>query len=302
MHSELIAKIKQLKSDSGALILAHNYQSVEIQDLADFRGDSLQLAVLAEKAQASLIVFCGVKFMAETAAIINPAATILLPAADAGCPMADMINADQLKLFKSQYPGSPVVCYVNSSVAVKAESDICCTSSNAVKVIQSLPDDKPILFVPDKNLGSWAAKQAKREVVTWEGYCPVHQWGFTAKDVLTIKAKHPDYKLLAHPECDIDIVNLADEVMSTGGMMKWIETGDKAIIATEKGLIDYLNHIYPDKHIIPLSPRAICKNMKKTTLEHVYQALLNKQQVITVDMEIAEKARHSISRMLELSK
>ncbi|MDD2228844.1 MAG: quinolinate synthase NadA [Candidatus Cloacimonetes bacterium] len=301
MFTELIDKIKVLKQEQNALILAHNYQAVEIQDLADYRGDSLQLSILAAELKAPTIVFCGVKFMAETAAILNPTSDILLPAVDAGCPMADMINVTQLRKFKIQYPGSPVVCYVNSSVEVKAESDICCTSSNAVKVLQSLPDDLPILFVPDKNLGAWAAKQAGRQVITWNGYCPVHQWGFYEQNVFDIRAKYPDYTLLAHPECDPDIVQHADLVLSTGGMMNWIVSGDKAIIATENGLTKYLQHLYPEKQIVSLSPRANCKNMKRTTLEHVYLALLNHQYLVKVDPAIAEGALKSISRMLELS-
>jgi quinolinate synthase len=301
MYTELIKKIKLLKEEKAAIILAHNYQAVEIQDLADYRGDSLQLSIIATEAKAPVIVFCGVRFMAETAAIMNPTSEILLPAADAGCPMADMINATQLREFKSSYPGSPVVCYVNSSVQVKAESDICCTSSNAVKVMQSLPADKPILFVPDKNLCTWAGKQAGRQVITWNGYCPVHQWGFSEQNVLALRAKYPDYKLLAHPECDTDILKHADLVLSTGGMMQWIATGDKAIIATENAFTKYLKHIYPNKQIIPLSPQANCKNMKKTTLEHVYQALLLHQFLVKVEPDIAEKARLSITRMLELA-
>lgn len=238
--------------------------------------------------------------MAETAAILNPNSEILLPALDAGCPMADMINAAQLRDFKSRHPGSPVVCYVNSSVQVKAESDICCTSSNAVKVLQSLPEDKPILFVPDKNLGAWAGAQSSREVITWHGYCPVHQWGFTEQQVLNMKEKYPDYTLLAHPECDEDILRHADLVMSTGGMAKWMETGDKAIIATEATFTKYLKHLYPEKQMHALSTQAACKNMKKTTMEHVYQALLQHQHLIKVEPAIAEKAKQSITRMLEI--
>jgi len=301
MYTELIAKIKTLKQEKDALILAHNYQAVEIQDLADYRGDSLQLSILAAELKAATIVFCGVKFMAETAAILNPTSDILLPAVDAGCPMADMIDANQLKKFKKKYPGSPVVCYVNSSVEVKAESDICCTSSNAVKVLQSLPEDLPILFVPDKNLGSWAAKQAGRKVITWDGYCPVHQWGFYEQHVFDIREKYPDYTLLAHPECDPDIIQHADLVLSTGGMMNWMLTGDNVIIATENGFTKYLQHLYPEKNIVSLSAQANCKNMKRTTLEHVYEALLKHQYLIKVDPAIAEGAKKSISRMLELS-
>jgi len=299
-HKELIKKILQLKEERKALIIAHNYQAVEIQNLADFRGDSLQLSIMARDAKAPVIVFCGVHFMAETAAMLNPESTILLPVKEAGCPMADMITAEQLREFKAEHPGSPVVCYVNSTAEVKAESDICCTSANAVKVLSSLPADKPILFVPDMNLGSWAAQQAKREVITWRGYCPVHQWGFSEADVRNMRALHPQHKLLVHPECDASVIAHADAVMSTGGMMEWIKDHDKAILATEKGLADYLQHLYPEKSILPLANRAVCKNMKKTTLEHLYQALLNMQQVITVPPDVAEKAKKSITRMLEL--
>lgn len=301
-NNELIQEIKHLKKEKNALILAHNYQIVEIQDLADYRGDSLQLSILAKEVKAPLIVFCGVKFMAETAAILNPESTILLPAIDAGCPMADMINLSQLKAFKKNYPGSPVVCYVNSSVEVKAESDVCCTSSNAVKILKSFSDEKPILFVPDRNLGSWAGKQSGKKVITWDGYCLVHQYGFSEEDVLTLKNEYPDYKLLVHPECPPQIIKYADLVISTGGMVDWVKNNDKAIIATEIGLTEYLQHIYPEKSLIPLSPKAICKNMKKTTLENVYNALKYNQYVISVEPNTAQKARKAIDRMLELSR
>ncbi|OQC04863.1 MAG: Quinolinate synthase A [Candidatus Cloacimonetes bacterium ADurb.Bin089] len=298
----LIKEIKRLKKEKKALILAHNYQIVDIQDLADFRGDSLQLSILAKEVKAPVIVFCGVKFMAETAAILNPESTILLPVIDAGCPMADMITLKQLKALKQNYPGSPVVCYVNSSVEVKAESDVCCTSSNAVKILQSFSTEKPILFVPDRNLGSWAAKQSGKNVITWDGYCVVHQYGFSAEDVLAVKSKYPDYKLLVHPECDPQIIKAADMVVSTGGMVDWVKNNDKAIIATEIGLTEYLQHIYPEKSLIPLSPKAICKNMKKTTLVNVYNALKNNQYVISVEPNTAQKAKKAIDRMLELSR
>lgn len=301
-NNELIQEIKHLKKEKNALILAHNYQIVEIQDLADYRGDSLQLSILAKEVKAPLIVFCGVKFMAETAAILNPESTILLPAIDAGCPMADMISLSQLKAFKQNYPGSPVVCYVNSSVEVKAESDVCCTSSNAVKILKSFSDEKPILFVPDRNLGSWAGKQSGKKVITWDGYCLVHQYGFSEEDVLTLKNEYPDYKLLVHPECPLQIIKYADLVISTGGMVDWVKNNDKAIIATEIGLTEYLQHIYPEKSLIPLSPKAICKNMKKTTLENVYNALKYNQYVISVEPNTAQKARKAIDRMLELSR
>jgi len=302
VKDELIQEIKRLKAEKNALILAHNYQNIEIQDLADYRGDSLQLSILAKEVKAPLIVFCGVKFMAETAAILNPESTVLLPVIDAGCPMADMITLNQLKAFKQNYPGSPVVCYVNSSVEVKAASDVCCTSSNAVKILKSFSAEKPILFVPDRNLGSWAAQQSGKKVITWDGYCVVHQYGFSAEDVLTVKSKYPDYKLLVHPECDPQIIKYADLVVSTGGMVDWVKNNDKAINATEIGLTEYLQHIYPEKSLIPLSPKAICKNMKKTTLENVYNALKDNQYVISVEPNTAQKARKAINRMLELSR
>ena len=302
VKDELIQEIKRLKAEKNALILAHNYQNIEIQDLADYRGDSLQLSILAKEVKAPLIVFCGVKFMAETAAILNPESTILLPVIDAGCPLADMITLNQLKAFKQNYPGSPVVCYVNSSVEVKAESDVCCTSSNAVKILKSFSTEKPILFVPDRNLGSWAAQQSGKKVITWDGYCVVHQYGFSEEDVLTLKNEYPDYKLLVHPECPPQIIKYADLVVSTGGMVDWVKNNDKAIIATEIGLTEYLQHIYPEKSLIPLSPKAICKNMKKTTLENVYNALKYNQYVISVEPNTAQKARKAINRMLELSR
>lgn len=301
MMNEIINKIKKLKTEKNALILAHNYQAIEIQALADYRGDSLQLSILSKELNSPLIVFCGVRFMAETAAIINPQSQVLLPVLDAGCPMADMINAEQLREFKQAHPGSPVVCYVNSTVEVKAESDICCTSSNAVKVLQSLDTEKPILFVPDRNLGSWAAAQSGRKVITWNGYCPTHQWGFGVEDMRIVRKQYPGYKLLAHPECDPIIVNEADEVMSTGGMMRYVADHDDVIIATENGMTDYLKHIYPAKKIVSLSPKAICQNMKKTTLRDVLKALEEHRHVITVKEDIAQKARNSIERMLALS-
>jgi quinolinate synthase len=294
-------KIDKLRREKGALILAHNYQIAPIQDLADHRGDSLQLSVLAKEAKSKLIVFCGVRFMAETAAILNPEARVLLPAADAGCPMADMITAEQLIAFKAEHPGAKVVCYVNSSAAVKAESDVCCTSSNAVKIISSFPKNETILFVPDRNLGTWAAKQAKRDVIVWPGYCPVHQWGFTLRNLEHLRASHPGYRLIAHPECDEDIVKEADEVLSTGQMMRYVEANDKLIIATDATFTDYLKHIYPAKELVALNHRARCRNMRKTTLHELLLALEKEQFEVRVPPEVAARAKHSLDRMLELS-
>lgn len=299
MH-DIIQEIHRLKAEKNALILAHNYQAIEIQEMADYRGDSLQLSILSAAVKSPLIVFCGVKFMAETAALLNPASKVILPVIDAGCPMADMISGEQLREFKAQYPGSVVVCYVNSTVDVKAESDICCTSSNALKVVSSIPPDKTILFVPDRNLGSYVAKVSGRKIVTWNGYCPTHQWGFSLKDVQQMRDQYSDHELLVHPECDPVIVDSADQVMSTGGMVKYLETNDRVIIATENGLTDYLKHLHPGKSIISLSPKAICQNMKKTKVEDVLSALQDEEYHITVPSEIAHQAKSAIDRMLAL--
>jgi quinolinate synthase len=286
---DITNEIKRLAKAKNALILAHNYQAVEIQDLADYRGDSLQLSILSAEVKSPLIVFCGVRFMAETAAILNP-----------GCPMADMISGEQLRQFKAAHPGSVVVCYVNSTVEVKAESDICCTSSNALKVVSSLPPDQTILFVPDRNLGSWVAKVSGRKIITWNGYCPTHQWGFSLQDVQKMRGEYPDYELLVHPESDPVIVEQADHVMSTGGMVKYLEEHDRVIIATENGLTDYLKHLHPDKKILSLSPKAICQNMKKTRVEDVLHALQSEEHQIQVDPAVAQKAKLSIDRMLAI--
>lgn len=294
-------RILALKQAKRAVILAHNYQAVDVQDIADFRGDSLQLSIIAQQTKAELIVFCGVRFMAETAAILNPRVKVLLPVADAGCPMADMITAAQLRAFKAEHPGSPVVCYVNSSVEVKAESDVCCTSSNAVKVLRSFSPEESILFVPDRNLGRWAGSQSGRRVILWDGYCPVHQWGFQMAQLKRLRHKFPAYELLAHPECDEDITEAADKVFSTGQMLDYVRTHDRLIIATDAAFTDYLRHIYPGKQLVALSTRARCMNMRKTGLKDVLASLEYEQHVISVAPEIAQRALKSLDRMMELS-
>jgi len=293
-------QIIDLKEAKGAVILAHNYQAVEIQDIADFTGDSLQLSLQAAKTNAPLIVFCGVRFMAETAAILNPKAKVILPVPDAGCPMADMISAEQLRSFKQEHPGAKVVCYVNSSAEVKAESDICCTSANAVKVMQSFPAAQEILFVPDQNLGTWAATQTKRKVTVWQAFCPVHHYGFTKRDVEEMRKKYPDYQLLAHPECDWEVLMQADLVTSTSGMLKYAEEHDKLILATENGLIEFLNARYPQKSFVSLNPQAVCQDMKKTKLQDVLSSLQNERYEVKVEAAIAEKALSCLQKMLAL--
>ncbi len=301
MTDNLKEKILRLKKEKNAIILAHNYQITDVQDVADFTGDSLQLAIEAEKVKADIILFCGVRFMAETAKLLNPYTKVLLSKKDAGCPMADMITAEQLREFKSKYENAVTVCYVNSSVEVKAESDITCTSGNAVKVINSIPADKTVLFVPDQNLGTYAAEQTGRNVIVWKGFCNVHHHNITLMDVKRIREKYPDYKLLVHPECKPEVFEKADLVASTKGMADYVKNHDKVIIGTEIGLYHKLKKEYPAKHLVPLSDKAVCINMKKTNLEDVYKTLSEEKNEITIPSEIAEKAKKSIVRMLQLS-
>jgi len=298
---EIIKEIYKLKKEKNAIILVHNYQILEVQKIADFIGDSLQLAREASKVQADIILFCGVRFMAETAKLLNPDAKVLLSAKEAGCPMADMINRNQLIEFKAKYPNSVVVCYVNSSVEVKAESDICCTSSNAIKIVNSIPADKTVLFVPDQNLGSYAAKKTKRNVVVWKGYCYTHHLKISIEDVKKIRQKYPDYSLLVHPECSPEVVAKADFVASTKGMVDFAKEHNNMIIGTELGLYEQLKDKYPNKNIVSLSAKAICNDMKKTTLKTILATLEKEYNEIIIEKEIAIKAVRSINNMLRLS-
>ncbi len=300
---ELIKKIRELKSRKNAVILAHCYQNVEIDEVADYVGDSLYLSRQAAKTDADVIVFAGVFFMAQTAKILNPTKTVLLPRKEAGCLMADMINHDQLIEFKSKHPGMPTVCYINSTAEVKAECDICCTSSNAVKIVESLHADE-ILFLPDTYLGKWVeTKLGNVKVTTYPGYCPTHL-RIKPDDILSMKEKYPKAKVLAHPECHREVVKLADYVGSTTGIMKFAtESDDKQfIIATEKGVADRLKRDNPNKEFILVKENLVCHNMKWNTLEDIYNALAYNQYEITVDKEIAQKAIGCIDRMLEVSK
>jgi len=299
--SSLKEQILKLKKEKNAVILAHNYQILSVQEIADFVGDSLQLAREAAKIETELIVFCGVKFMAETAKLLNPDAKVLLSVADAGCPMADMITGEQLCKFKEGHPDSLTVCYVNSSVEVKAESDICCTSGNAVKIINSVPLDKTILFVPDQNLGTFAAEQTDRKIIVWNGFCNVHHIFITLEDVEKVRRKFPDYTLLVHPECKPEVFHQADVVASTKGMADYTATHDNLIIGTEIGLFEQLKARYPQKNLVPLSKNAICRNMKKTTLSDVLETLQTERNEIIIAPETAKKAVKSITRMLKLS-
>ena len=301
MNNDLKEKIFRLKKEKNAIILAHNYQVTDVQEVADFTGDSLQLAREASKVEADIILFCGVKFMAETAKLLNPQTKVLLSNPNAGCPMADMINAEQLRQFKSKYDNPIVVCYVNSSVEVKAESDITCTSGNAIKIINSIPKDKTILFVPDQNLGTYAAEKTKRNVVVWKGFCNVHHINITVEDVKRVRAAYPNHTLLVHPECQPDVFRMADIVASTKGMEDFVKEHDNVILGTEIGLYHKLKKMYPEKNLVPLSEKSVCINMKKTSLQDVFDTLKNEKNEIVIDEEIADRAKLSIQRMLELS-
>jgi len=300
LDEQLLEKIKQLKDAHNAVILAHNYQPAEIQDLADFCGDSLGLSIKAAQTDAQVIVFCGVQFMAETAAILSPQKTVLLPDKSAGCPLADMITAEQLNELKQQHTGASVVCYVNSSAEVKAESDYCCTSSNAVEVVNSIPKDRRIIFVPDQHLGQFVAEKAGRNLVLWPGYCHVHVI-ITEHDIKNAKAKYPDAVVMAHPECTEPVKELADEILSTGQMLKFVgkSTAKRFIIATETGMIHPLKKQNPEAEFIPASDRAICPNMKKITLEKIVWSLEDMQYKITVPQEVTIKAKKALDRMVD---
>ncbi|MBW6515810.1 MAG: quinolinate synthase NadA [Candidatus Cloacimonetes bacterium] len=299
--TELICQIENLKKKKNVLILVHNYQPLEIHSVADITGDSLQLAQEAAMTDAKIIVLAGVKFMAETAKLLNPKAKVLLSHPNAGCPMADMITAEQLRDFKAEFPGSEVVCYVNSSIEVKAESDICCTSSNALKVVKSIPPDKKILFVPDQNLGSYVAEQSGREIIVWKGFCSVHHVNITVQDVERVRREYPDYTLMVHPECIPEVVRLADIVASTKGMADFVAKNDKVILGTEIGLTEQLRSRYPAKKIHPLSEKAICKNMKKSSLPLLLEVIDKEANEITIEKQVADRAMQALKRMLEVS-
>lgn len=303
MSDELVKEILELKRKKNAVILAHCYQNVEIDKVADFVGDSLYLSQMAAKINADIIVFAGVYFMAETAKILSPDKKVLLPRTESGCLMADMVNLKQLREFKSKNPGIPTVCYINSTAEVKSECDICCTSSNAVKIVQSL-DAKEVLFAPDTYLGKWVESQLDGvKVTTYPGYCPTHL-RITTEDVLAKRAKYPEALVLAHPECHQDVAKLADYVGSTTGIMNFAAKSDKKqfIIATELGVLERLERDYPEKEFILVSPKAVCPNMKWNHLEDIYNSLKYEQYEINVDEEIAKKAISCIDRMLEVSK
>jgi quinolinate synthase len=298
---KIVEDILKLKKERKAIILAHNYQSPEVQDIADFSGDSLGLSQEAAKTEAEIIIFCGVHFMAETAAILCPDKTVLMPDLNAGCPMANMITLRQLRELKKKHPQALVVTYVNSKAEIKAESDYCCTSSNAIKVVQSIPSDKEIIFIPDKYLGSYVASQTKRELVLWQGYCPTHR-RILPEDILKKEALYPKAEVLVHPECIPEVIAMADRVLSTTGICKYAKesNSEEFIIGTEIGILHKLKKENPGKRFYPASELADCPNMKLNNLEKILWSLQDLVYKVEVPEEIARKAKRSIDRMLEI--
>ncbi len=311
--NEIRDEIKRLKADKNAVIIAHNYQVPEVQDISDFIGDSLALSQKAAETDADIIVFCGVHFMAETASIISPEKKVLIPDLEAGCSLADTINADQLRKWKEEYPGAVVVSYVNTTAEVKAESDYCCTSANAVNVVKSIPEDKEILFLPDMFLAAYVARKTGRKIQIWPGECHVHA-GIRPKDIVEIRDKHPDAEMIIHPECGCttSLMCYADDttngdngikILSTGGMVKRAleSDSDKFIIGTETGLLYRLRKENPGKEFIPVREDAVCEFMKMITLEKVLESLRNEVYEVKVPEDTAIKAKKAIDRMLEIT-
>jgi len=295
-------RITELKKERNAVIIVHNYQRDEVQDIADITGDSLGLSKAAVKIDADVIVFCGVHFMAETAYILNPTKTVLLPVKEAGCPMADMITPETLRQMKNKYPNVPVVCYVNTAAVIKAESDICCTSRNAVEVVASLKE-KQVIFVPDKNLGCYVQSQLPdKEIILWEGFCPTHI-KVLPDQVQAAKKLYPEAEFIAHPECNPDVLALADEVTSTGGMIEYVKNSNKKefIIGTEMGMLYRLKEDNPDKRFYLPTDHLFCADMKLTTLGWVAHSLELMVEKIVVPEEIRKKAYKSVERMLAIS-
>ncbi len=297
---DLTIQIKKLLVEKDAVLLAHNYQISEVQVLADHLGDSLELSRLAADVKNSVIVFAGVKFMAETAKILSPEKKVLLPRLDAGCPMADMITVEELRYLKEQHPGAKVVTYVNSGADIKAESDACCTSSNAAKVVANIDSDK-IIFVPDRNLGSYVQSQVPdKKIILFEGYCYVHN-RIRKEEIIDMKRLHPEAKIIVHPEVRSEVVDLADEVLSTSGILRYASTSPASefIIATEEGLLDRMRRENPGKKFYPALRPKVCQNMKRTTIKDVYLSLKNERYEIEIDEEISKKALRSLNEMLK---
>src|SRR5688572_22861590 len=305
---DLFAEIERLKKDKNAILLAHYYQEPDIQDVADYIGDSLGLAQQAEKTDADMIVFAGVHFMAETAKILNPSKKVLLPDLNAGCSLADSAPPELFKRFKNKYPDHIVISYINCSAGIKALSDIICTSSNASYIVESIPKDQPIIFAPDKNLGAWLIKKTGRDMVLWNGACMVHEI-FSLEKIMKLRIRHPQAKFIAHPECEESVLRLADYVGSTTGLLKYTQNDDQRefIVATETGILHQMQKASPHKTFIPAPPNNSCAcndcpHMKLNTLEKLYISMKYEMPEILMDEEIRLAAKRPIDRMLEISK
>ncbi|MDI6741876.1 MAG: quinolinate synthase NadA [Smithella sp.] len=298
---ELVEKINLLKKERNAVILAHNYQLPEIQDIADYVGDSLGLSIQASQTNADVIVFCGVYFMAETAKILSPGKTVLIPDKNAGCPMADMITAEELRELKAQHPKAKALCYVNTTAAVKAECDICCTSGNAEKIVrEAFREEDEIIFVPDQYLANYIAKRVGREFILWKGFCPSHV-KIMPEDIARERTRHPNAEVLVHPECPVGITSVADRVLSTEGMCRYVKESEtrEFIIGTEIGILHRMRKENPGKVFYPASERATCPNMKLTTLEKVLWSLEEMRFEVTVPADIMQKAQTCLQRMID---
>ncbi len=298
-NDEIVGKILKLKKERDAVILAHNYQRPEVQDIGDFRGDSLGLSQEAARRKPEVIVFCGVQFMAETAAILCPDSVVLLPDPEAGCPMADMMTPADVERMKREHPGAAVVTYINSSAEVKAVSDACCTSANTLKVVESFPPGQEIIFGPDQYLGHFISTKTDRTIHLWRGHCPSHMKILT-EDILRARQEHPAAKVMVHPECTPDVVELADVALGTAGMIRYARESDAAefVVGTEVGMVYRLEQDVPGRKFFPATKRALCPNMKKITLEKVLWSLEELKPRITVDPDIARRAKKAVDRML----
>jgi len=294
-------KVAKLKRELNAIIVAHNYQRPEVQDIADLTGDSLELARMCAEVETETIVFCGVRFMAETAAILNPSATVLLSHADAGCPLADMIDVERLRQWKEKYPKAAVVAYVNTTAAVKAESDFCCTSANGAEVVNAVPNEE-ILFIPDQNLGHYVSAKTDKRMILYPGFCDTHA-RITAEEVKLAKQRYPQAKVLVHPECRPEVIDLADAALSTSQMLRYAKQSNEKtfLIGTEEGILHPLRKQNPDKEFHLVSDGFICPDMKKTTLETVIGTMQTKSNVVTIPEEIRIRAKQAIDRMLAIT-
>ena len=301
MSNDMIEKIQALKKQRDAVILAHNYVDGTIQEIADFIGDSLELSIRAKEAQAKTIVFCGVRFMAETAKLLSPDSVVLLPRSDAGCPMADMATAEEVRKMRKAHPNAVFVAYVNSTAEVKAEVDICCTSANAGKIVESIPKGREVVFLPERNLGGNISQSLQREFCLWNGCCPIHD-RVTPEMIQDARKKYPGAEILVHPECRPEVIAEVDQALSTGGMIRYIAASDKKefVVGTESGIFHRLLLANPDKKLYKLEPELICADMKKITLTDVLHALETGTEEILLDAELAKRAVKPIEAMLQV--